>query len=222
MHVTEIVSCPDPTHMCVRGPGYTSPNPWPHFRIWKWQWSTKFAWACANLLFMASLYMQELFNSTQGGVASFGTYLQIQIQRRFSPSWKMRYSTHRRAPLLCPVMSPHYSCWQSGVYWNNVAVKEFMFFCVNQAPLGYYGLVCAMCFQDLLQQLEVLIFTYCTSSCHQAIYVWKQDSQSHFRTSEHQCRSFQLTVSLHWGAILGTCSGFKEFSLVYCFHFKSV
>jgi len=57
---------------------------------------------------------------------------------------------------------------QSGVYWNNVTVKEFMYFCVNQAPSRYYGLVCAMCFQDLLQQLEVLIFTYCTDSRYQA------------------------------------------------------
>jgi len=43
---------------------------------------------------------------------------------------------------------------QSSVYGNNVAVKEFMYFCVNQAPSRYYGLLCAVCFQDLLQQLE--------------------------------------------------------------------
>jgi len=28
-----LVSCPDPTHVRVRGSGYTSPNPWAHFRI---------------------------------------------------------------------------------------------------------------------------------------------------------------------------------------------
>ena len=32
------------------------------------------------------------------------------------------------------------------------------------------GLVCAECFQDLFQQLEVLTYTYCTSSCRRAIY----------------------------------------------------
>jgi len=36
-----------------------------------------------------------------------------------------------------------------------------MYFCVCQAPSRYYGFVCAVCFQDLLQQLEVrLIYTY--------------------------------------------------------------
>ena len=34
-----------------------------------------------------------------------------------------------------------------------MAAKEFMY-CVNQAPSRYYGLVCAVCFRDLLQQLE--------------------------------------------------------------------
>ena len=39
-----------------------------------------------------------------------------------------------------------------------------MYFRVSQAPSRYYGLVCVVCFQDLLQQLEVrLIYTYCTS-----------------------------------------------------------
>jgi len=49
-----------------------------------------------------------------------------------------------------------------------------MYFCVNQAPSRHYGLVCAVCFQDLLQQLEVrLIYTYCTSSRHWAVYFLK-------------------------------------------------
>ena len=44
-----------------------------------------------------------------------------------------------------------------------------MYFCVSQAPSRYYGLVCALCFQDLSQQLEVLlIYTYCTSSHRRA------------------------------------------------------
>ena len=44
---------------------------------------------------------------------------------------------------------------QSGVYWNNAVAKEFMYFHVSQAPSGYYGFVCAVCFQGLLQQLDV-------------------------------------------------------------------
>jgi len=44
-----------------------------------------------------------------------------------------------------------------------------MYFHVSQAPSRYYGLVCAVCFQELLQQLEVsLIYTYCTSSRRRA------------------------------------------------------
>jgi len=54
---------------------------------------------------------------------------------------------------------------------QNVVVKEFMYFCVSQAPSRYSGLVCAVCFQDLLQQLEVLlIHTYYTSSHRWVIY----------------------------------------------------
>ena len=55
---------------------------------------------------------------------------------------------------------------------QNIAVtKEFMYFRVSQAPSRYYGLVCAVCFQDHLQQLEVrLIYTYCTISCCRAVY----------------------------------------------------
>jgi len=34
-----------------------------------------------------------------------------------------------------------------------VVAKEFMYFHVSQAPSRYYGLVCAVCFQDLLQRL---------------------------------------------------------------------
>jgi len=49
-----------------------------------------------------------------------------------------------------------------------------MYFRVSQAPSLCYGLVCAMCFQDLLQQLELrLIYTYCTCSHRQAIYFLK-------------------------------------------------
>jgi len=49
-----------------------------------------------------------------------------------------------------------------------------MYFCGSLAPSRYYGLVCAVCFQDLLQQLEVrLIYTYCTSSHCQAIHFLK-------------------------------------------------
>jgi len=74
------------------------------------------------------------------------------------------------------------------VYWNNEVA--------SQAPSRYYGLVCAVCFQDLLQQLQVrLIYTYCTSSHCRAIYFGKQDSQSHRRTSKHDgraCRSSTL------------------------------
>ena len=111
--------------MCVRGSGYTGPNPWARFMIWK----------------------------------------------------------H-------PMRS------QSGVYWNNVVAKEFMYFRVSQAPSWYYGLVCAVCFQDLLQQLNVLlIYTYCTSRRRWVIYFWKQDSQSHRTTSKchwSACRSSTL------------------------------
>ena len=85
---------------------------------------------------------------------------------------------------------------QSGVYWNNVVAKEFMYFRVSQAPSWYYGLVCAVCFQDLLQQLNVLlIYTYCTSRRRWVIYFWKQDSQSHRTTSKchwSACRSSTL------------------------------
>ena len=105
-------------HVCARGSGYTSPNPWAHFRIWK----------------------------------------------------------H-------PMRS------QSGVYWNNEVAKEFMYFKL------ICGLVCAVCFQDLLQQQEILLtFTYCTSSCCWVTYFWKQDSQSCHRTSNHwrACRSSAL------------------------------
>jgi len=46
-----------------------------------------------------------------------------------------------------------------------------MYFRVSQAPSRYYGLVCAMCSQDLLQQLEVLLMsTYSASSRCQAMY----------------------------------------------------
>jgi len=52
---------------------------------------------------------------------------------------------------------------QSGAYQNIVVPKEFIYFRVSQAPSRYYGLVCAVCVQDLLQQLEVLlIHTYCS------------------------------------------------------------
>ena len=44
---------------------------------------------------------------------------------------------------------------------------------MSQAPSRYYGLVCALCFQDLLQQLKVLlIYTYCTSS-HRRPYTFE-------------------------------------------------
>ena len=65
--------------------------------------------------------------------------------------------------------------------------KEFMTFYVlpcESTPSRYYGLVCVVCFQDLLQQLEVrLIYTYCTSSRCRAVYFWKQNSQSCCSTS---------------------------------------
>jgi len=67
-----------------------------------------------------------------------------------------------------------------------------MHFCVTQAPLRCYGF---MSFQNLLQQQQVLIHTYCTSSCRWAIYFWTQDSRSHCRTSKHHwraCRSSTL------------------------------
>ena len=32
-----------------------------------------------------------------------------------------------------------------------------MYFRVSEAPSGYYGLGCAVCFQDILQQLEVTL-----------------------------------------------------------------
>jgi len=71
-----------------------------------------------------------------------------------------------------------------------------MYFHVSQSPSRYYGLVCAVCFQDLLQQLEVrLIYIYCTSICRRAVYFRKQDSQSCRRTSKHHwraCRSSTL------------------------------
>ena len=35
-----------------------------------------------------------------------------------------------------------------------------MYFCVSQAPSRYYGLVCAVCFQDLLQQLESFLYAH--------------------------------------------------------------
>jgi len=58
---------------------------------------------------------------------------------------------------------------QSGVYWNIAVAKEFMYFRVSQTPSQYYGLVCAVSFQDLLQQLEVLLIdTYCTTSVSQS------------------------------------------------------
>jgi len=67
--------------------------------------------------------------------------------------------------------------------------------------VGYNSLVCAVHFQDLLQQLEFLIYTYCTNSHRQAIDFWKQ-IHSRRRTSKHwrACRS----------------------SFVLCFYFKSV
>jgi len=43
-----------------------------------------------------------------------------------------------------------------------------MYFRLSQAPSQYYCLVCAVYFQDILQQL--LICPYCTSSHHRAIY----------------------------------------------------
>ena len=49
---------------------------------------------------------------------------------------------------------------QSGVYWNNAVAKEFMYFHVSQAPSGYYGFVCAVCFQGLLQQLESFLYSH--------------------------------------------------------------
>ena len=60
-----------------------------------------------------------------------------------------------------------------------------MYFRVSQAPSQYYGLVCAMCSQDLLQQLEVLLMsTYSASSRRWAIY-FESDSQSCLRISRH-------------------------------------
>jgi len=35
-----------------------------------------------------------------------------------------------------------------------------MYFCVSQAPSRYYGLVCAVCFQNLLQQLESFLYAH--------------------------------------------------------------
>ena len=81
-------------------------------------------------------------------------------------------------------------------------MKEFVYFCLSQAPYWYCGLVCAVCFQDLLQQL--LIYTYCTSNCHQTIYFVKQDSQSccrkskhHFAPSKTKCLKWPIHESFH-------------------------
>ena len=78
---------------------------------------------------------------------------------------------------------------QSGVYWNNAVAKEFMYFHVSQAPSGYYGFVCAVCFQGLLQQLDVLlIFTYLSSGGGR--------EQSRRRTFEHHLTLY-IGVQLH-------------------------
>ena len=73
--------------------------------------------------------------------------------------------------------------------------SEELYFRVSQAPSQYYGLVCALCFQDLLQQLEVwFIYTYYTSSRCQAIY-FESRIHSRRRTSKHHwraCRSSAL------------------------------
>jgi len=58
---------------------------------------------------------------------------------------------------------------------NQIAKRPLLEYCGSdtiyilpcEAPS--YGLVCALCFQDLLQWLEVLIYTYCTGSHRQAI-----------------------------------------------------
>ena len=103
----------------------------------------------------------------------------------------------------------HFRIWkrpmrsQSSVYWNNVVAKEFYYYSCTSVwvkrlydAVGYNSLVCAVHFQDLLQQLEfLLIYTYCTNSHCWAIYFWKQDSQSRRRTSKHHwraCRSSTL------------------------------
>ena len=82
---------------------------------------------------------------------------------------------------------------QSNSCQNNVVVKEFVYFRLSQAPYRYYGLVCAVCFQDLLQQL--LIYTYCTSSHRLAIYFVKQDSQSCYRKSKRRRRACKSSTS---------------------------
>jgi len=61
--------------------------------------------------------------------------------------------------------------------------------------VGYNSLVCAVRFWDLLQQLEfLLIYTYCTNSHCQAIYFWKQDSQSRRRTLKHHWRACRIST----------------------------
>jgi len=35
VHPSLLVLCPDPMNVHARGSGYTSPNPWAFFRIWK-------------------------------------------------------------------------------------------------------------------------------------------------------------------------------------------
>ena len=52
-----------------------------------------------------------------------------------------------------------------------------VYFSVSQASSDnyIYGLVCAVCLHGLFQQLEVLlVYTYCTSSCHRAICFWNK------------------------------------------------
>jgi len=44
--------------------------------------------------------------------------------------------------------------------WDLETSGIYDIFLVSQAPSRYYGLVCAVCFQDLLQQLEPVIYTH--------------------------------------------------------------
>ena len=92
-----------------------------------------------------------------------------------------------------------------------------MYFRVSQAPSRYYwyGLVCALCFQDLLQRLEVLLIcTYCTSSHHRTIYFENQDLQGRHRTPNiiegivgvHLCMLFLLQICRTYGTANTTFS----------------
>ena len=87
---------------------------------------------------------------------------------------------------------------------NNVVVKEFMYFRVSQALSQNYGLVCAVYFQGLLQQLEVLlIHTYSISSRRWAMLLKAGLTRS----------PQNLQASLN---------NLQEFNFVRCFNLKSV